>query len=195
MLLKELAGYKSLASDRSIKEVIEELVAKGKIKVNTGLMAATIEPKDKPYVYRVWTRDRGYDIFLEYLEENPNNPHLVKVLSKVREIDVNFKDSNIKKINVVKLEKLSPLNNKEYDLLEKFFDQMHYTRSYSGDRPTILTKKFEQTVNSLASERLGNDANHDLFANNIMKRGETLVIFDPFVDANPHNTFVSTAGL
>lgn len=193
MLLNELMGYRS--SGKTIKAILQELIANGKIEVNSGLMAVTIAPKDKPYVYRIWTQDRGYELFLEYLEENPDNPHLVKVLSPVRELTINYLGTKKVDVKVVKLEKLTPLSPEERRFMEEYLQTMRRVWSFSGKKPTYITKKFEQTVNAIMGEDVGNAAFEDLHEGNVMKRGKTMVIIDPFADANHGHTFVTHSGV
>lgn len=167
-------------SEESYFDVIDAFVSKHKLEVDGGGHADIYMPLGKPYVWRAWTKDLGYESFLKYIERNSSNPHLPKVLSRVREEPIKHKGvpHNVT-LKFVKLERLTPLRDGELHSLlraiqgsnQEFIEQ----RVPAVWRNVISRhKSFFATVRDLI-ERGADDIGHG----NVMMRGEVPVIIDP----------------
>jgi len=191
MLLKELARYRS--STKTIYEIITTLVKQGKIDFAKGSVSIVIAPRGKPYVYRIWHEDSGYDSFLSFVKKHPSNKHLVKLLSRVKKVNINFPRSRIKYVNVVKLEKLEPLDSAKAAGINRFFDSLEKVGYYvddlkgSGWLPDSFLQIVEELINS---HPLPSGVLHDLHEGNVMMRGKDLVITDPFLGDTRGDTIV-----
>lgn len=106
MLLTELKVLPDKL-DISFSQAVKEFVEKHGLKAFHGGQA-TVIAKDN-HVWRAWFRDLGYEKFLEYVLANSNNPHLPKVLSKVRSQTISVKSMKDLNLKFVKLEKLSEI--------------------------------------------------------------------------------------
>ena len=113
MLLSELHGYHKY-EDMTGRELAVYLQSHN-IKVKHGAFGIVLIPSDKNYVYRFWTKDSGYEEFLEYIKDHKSD-HFPKILSKVKEIPIVFKrssDTQDKKFKMIKTEKLDPFKGTE----------------------------------------------------------------------------------
>jgi hypothetical protein len=172
MILSEIRVLKK--SDLRYSEAIDLFVKKHGLDWDGGAHAEVYIPPGKNYIWRSWTRDPGYESFLKYVQANSSNPHLPKLLSRVREEPLEFK--GIPKgvtLKFVKIEKLSALNHG--DPLERLL-------VHGFDELTVFTKKdfppeykrFYDTCEDLI-ERGADDIDN----RNVMMRGDVPVITDP----------------
>lgn len=113
MKLFELFGYHKF-KDLTLDEIIEQLYAdnRNKFRQGSGAFAITIIPEDKPFIYKVWYEDAGYEKFIKVIQELQGNPFVPKMIGKPRKLPVFFKrpkeiDGYLK---IVKLEKLNDLD-------------------------------------------------------------------------------------
>ena len=194
-LLKELLGIKKYSTD-TISNFLNQGIESGSIKVRSGSFAFVVIPKDANYVYKVWTVDPGWEEYLAYIQDHPGDPHLLRVMSRTRNIPFTFKrPSNFDvDMKIVKLEKLRELSEDESDSvidLRNALDRMIVSKLNSTDIPGILKTSgtdldlsfIRTTVDVLQK---CNGFKSDLHGENVMKRADgTLVITDPYFE--PHN--------
>lgn len=149
---------------------------------------AQVFVRNKPWVWRVWLNDPGFERFIEYVKEHPNNPHLPKVMSRVRTETASFKrmpkDMTVK---YVKLEKLGELGESYLDtLLDELmklkqpssFEDLEAQAKGLGDEAVAFVQEHKKFFETFVELRKAGA--NDLYCQNVMTRGETFVIMDPF---------------
>jgi hypothetical protein len=208
MKLNELHGYKQYQT-KTLAEIINTFIKKYGIKISNGAFAFVVIPKDKNYVYKIWTKDDGYEAFLKYLE-TAKSDHLPKV-GKIRLLPFFFKrdeaiSGDLKIVRIEKLDHLTgDLKNQMNDGLSSFNHIIEIISDYTGidsliskiesstvskiikNKVTCLSwisknKKLAEDLLKLAkfiSEEYPGKVLTD-FVGNIMLRGSTPVIIDPF---------------
>lgn len=116
MKLSEILLFRGGGEDKKYENELANFVShyaktNRKVSASDGMNATVFDIKpSNNYVWRIWQKDPGYERFLEFVQNNPNE-HFPKILSKVRVEKVKFakpvQDTTVK---FVKLEKLKPLN-------------------------------------------------------------------------------------
>ena len=208
MKLNELHGYKQYQT-KTLAEIISTFIKKYGIKISNGAFAFVVIPKDKNYVYKIWTKDDGYEAFLKYLETSKSE-HLPKV-GRIRTLPFFFKrdeaiSGDLKIVRIEKLDHLSGDSKKQMDSgLSSFNYVMETVADYSGidsliskieasTAPDIIKKRVKcldwiSKNKTLAEDllKLAKFINEEYpgkvltdFVENIMLRGSTPVIIDPF---------------
>jgi hypothetical protein len=202
MLLTEIKNFPE-KHDATFTDALNQFIEKHGVKKFEGGQATVIDRGS--HVWRVWFDDPGYERFLVYVEAHKGNKFLPKILSKVREEPTQFKRMpKGKTIKYVKIEKLTDpglsiltdaldtlyfasippakLPDTVEDLAEMSMTlkmQPHSDAEHEEIRDEILKHKdFFKVVLDLMKNH---DAN-DLTSGNIMLRGSTPVITDPFKD-------------
>lgn len=213
MILQELVGIKKYTGD-TITAFLNGLIRDGKIKVRSGSFAFVVIPTDADYVYKVWTHDDGWWEYLEYIGDHPNNEHLLKVKSRIKKIKFTFKrpqdfDTDL---HVVKLEKLAELetDDEAYGQVRglMLFLRKHNVHKLTKDdipqiQEWIHEKEFvkpppasfiETVLDVLQSAVISVS---DFHTGNVMLRGKTLVITDPYYlpEGGGSNIKISAADL
>lgn len=104
MIIAELLGYKQ-SKALTLDELISKLTGTG---IASGLYAYVISPRDKPYVWKLWYQDPGYETYLKICMKLQDNPFVPKIIKAPKEIRLHTKlPSGITPlIRIVKLEKL-----------------------------------------------------------------------------------------
>lgn len=120
--------------------------------VGAGKYGSVFENPSYPYVIKVFMKDTAYLKWLNFAKEHPNNPYVPKIRGKVVRLGDKFM--------AVRLEKLTGSADPMfiYDLEDK------------GDKDAIAILDFFDKHSNLL----------DLHAGNMMMRGKTPVIIDPF---------------
>jgi hypothetical protein len=93
--------------------------------IGSGAYGVVFSKPSKNYVLKVY-RDKGYDSFLQFLEKEANNPHLVKIKRKI--ISSNSEDF----LGVVALEKLKPIEETKYRWISRLTAEFGQTLSTSS---------------------------------------------------------------
>ena len=90
--------------------------------IGSGSYGVVFEKSNKNYVLKVYN-DSGYNTFLNFLEQNSDNPHLVKIKRKIISSD------NNDFLGVIALEKLKPITIPKYqwitELTLKFAEDLN----------------------------------------------------------------------
>jgi hypothetical protein len=201
-LLLELIGIKNGHIDDTFPNFILELAKKHGIEIKEGLQAHVLLIPGKNYVYRIWVHDSGYEDWLRYCETHQSK-YLPKVLSKVRTLNVTFKRlPKDLKLKVVKLERLDPIDNVNFENALAVFNQLIFRMRLSKIKTLSIDELIEEMKNvpddtyeepgphieSVVRHYEGffeyiqglvetlNDIAGD---NNVMMRGDTPVLSDP----------------
>lgn len=202
MLLTEIKNFPE-KHDATFTDALNQFIEKHGVKKFEGGQATVIDRGS--HVWRVWFDDPGYERFLEYVEAHKGNKFLPKILSKVREEPTQFKrmpkGKTIKYVKIEKLSEAGPSNLTDaVDTLysaglppAKFPDtveelaELSMTLKLPNDSDAehedikdeiLKNKDFFKVVLDLMKNH---DAN-DLTSGNVMLRGSTPVITDPFKD-------------
>ena len=127
-------------------------------------------------VLKSFIKDKGYQIFLDFIRKNPGNPHLPRVYYR----------GHWAGRNVVLMEKLEPTENLGYETKNMLGSEV---RSMGRENyqvkpwlnPVMFTEQLTETVQQLYEiYRTTPSLTLDLHDANMMMRGETIVITDPF---------------
>lgn len=130
-------------------------------------------PQDN-YVIKIFRQDRGYTRFLQYIRENRTNPYVPKLRGKIIKLPNNF--------NLVRIEKLETI---PYELWGEILfaankpDDQNRTKDIDQRYPGLLA--FIAELKEMVKYS-GKTLHFDLHRNNMMMRGDTPVIIDPFSD-------------
>lgn len=202
MLLFELTNFPE-KHDATFAETLNQFIEKHGVKAFEGGQATVITRGS--HVWRVWFDDPGYERFLKYVESHKGNKHLPKILSKVREEPTQFK--RMPKGKTIKYVKIEQLEDPGLSILTDALDTLYYASSAPSKLPDTVEElaEFSMTLKvqphsdaeheEIRDEILANkdffkvvldlmkhhNAN-DLTSGNIMLRGSTPVITDPFKD-------------
>lgn len=185
MRLSELKGYRNeplydiLQNSISVQEFIENLKANGykQYLLGEGYFSGVFARPQDNYVIKLFGDDAGYSKFLQYVLENKNNPHVPKLRGK----PVKF----LKHYNIVRIEKLSPVATPEQqDIFQLLYDYVHQFNSsaiYAEQNRQKVEKLYPQII-PLLQEMAKNKMILDFHNKNMMFRGDTPVITDPYAD-------------
>lgn len=202
MLLTELTNFPA-KHDVTFAAALQQFIDKHGAKMFEGGQATVIDRGS--HVWRAWFDDPGYERFLKYVESHKGNKYLPKILSKVREEPTQFK--NMPKGKTIKYVKLEKLKDVGLSIFTDALDTLYFANIPPTKLPDTveelaemsMTLKVQQSSDAeheeIRDEILNNkeffkivldlmknhDAN-DLTSGNIMLRGSTYVITDPFKD-------------
>jgi hypothetical protein len=188
MKVNELVGYKNKPEYQAFKNppkvepgpgenaqlqaIVDKLNELGykQYNIGSGYYAYVYARPQDNYVIKVFREDPGYATFLNYVTKNANNPYVPKLKGKIIKLP--------NKYSIVRLEKLTRI---DVDLFKKIefaafneFDKQTVAE-IEGQYPGLL-----DFVRSLIKMAHSNDVDYDLHRSNIMMRGDTPVIIDPF---------------
>ena len=202
MLLFELTNFPE-KHDETFSTALQQFIEKHGVKMFEGGQATVIERGS--HVWRVWFDDPGYERFLKYVDSHKGNKFLPKILSKVREEPTQFKRMpKGKTIKYVKIEKLSEISPSNFtDAIDTLYFAVIPPAKLPNSVPELAELSTTLKIPSdsdaehedIKEEILKNedffklvldlmkhhDAN-DLTSGNVMFRGSTPVITDPFKD-------------
>lgn len=164
---KAVADIKDVdARDVSWQFTLPELMSKfGFKQLGSGKYAAVFGHDKYPFVLKVFMKDAAYFRWMKFIQTNRANPFLPKIKGKVVKITDIF--------NATRIEKLTPYNpsaksSKEFiSEFSKWKSDNSY-KSSNSDIQTILEdfKKNKKLI--------------DIHGDNLMMRGDQLVIIDPY---------------
>lgn len=117
----------------------------GWVVIGRGSYGVVFEKKRKNYVLKVYD-DMGYNIFLDFLEKNNNNPHLVKIKRKI------IKSNNDDTLGIVAIEKLQSIEYSSYKwvglLVLQFADKLNQSSAAEQPFDTLLDSFRDDFVNT-----------------------------------------------
>lgn len=124
MRLDELQGYRKLQS-LTLMDILTKVEDNG-YKLAHGAFGIVFMPPNKNYIYRVWTGDAGYWLFLERNRAHPS-PHIVKLIGPVRSHELATVAGGKKQtLNIQKMERLTHLKGaKTRDNIQAFSDALN----------------------------------------------------------------------
>jgi hypothetical protein len=201
MLLNELTGVKSQANKTGM-EILTMLKKEYGIKMSTGLYGVVLVNPKWDYVIKFFAKDDCYLKFVKYAMSHKNK-HFPIFKKPPMEMKAFFRGLDSLKVDLdnyyaVKIEKLDPLlksvSTKEYHALRvvtepsfiEKYDECSNKETFLKDylasslKPFDLNpyRSFADAVSEVYS--IKGSCSFDLHTGNMMWRGDTLVITDPF---------------
>lgn len=197
MRISELTGVKSrseykAAADSSAMHILaKRLNSLGyeEYSIGSGYYSHVYARPDDPYVIKIYHDDPGYQHFLSFIREYPNDQHLPKVKLSVK-LPGSFR--------LIRIERLAPssvhVSSMIYDFTTLYKKIKIISREYDSDSSYIRSRlegfskliavEFPSLVGTL--KRIVDYADSynldmDIHPGNIMMRGNIPVIIDPFV--------------
>lgn len=200
--------YKIAANSRDIQHFVTTMKNQGFSRefLGSGFFAGVFTKPGTDVVYKVFEyRDRGYRKYLDYMLRNQDNPHVPKIIGRPIKFDLRQKSGGElpdsekttflnkevpqhKRMSliIVKLEKLEPVDTTQQ--FEEFDTVKRILRSLEQNSVgTSFKAKFEkykkakpELFNLLQNLNYLNNDDLDLHTDNVMFRGDTIVIIDPF---------------
>jgi hypothetical protein len=157
------------------------MVAKGMKHLGKGKYGHVFQSKSTGHVIKIFRPDSGYISFLKLIRDNKNNPHF----PKIRKI-VSFKHKNNKGLHLIKLEKLNPISQDEYEPIGSYaYSTELNPKGKSNVKFRSENPAFADALDKVVSNSTGN---LDIHRGNIMKRDNgQFVITDPY-----YSEFMST---
>lgn len=139
-----------------------------------GSFGAVYEKPGYPWVFKVFNRDPAYLYFLKYAMAHQSNPHLPKIRGLIKIDDNTY---------VVRMEKLTqiPMGSEPANSLLK---QIHMMDSYGdlSDKQVEWIKNTLPGVHQFFMSFPLSGYEYDIHYENLMMRGNTIVITDPLYD-------------
>lgn len=156
---------------RAIAKKLDDLGYK-QYSIGTGFYSQVYARPQDNFVIKIFREDKGYSTFLQYITQNSNNPYVPKLKGKIIKLPNDY--------YVIRLEKLKRMDN---DLFKK----IEWAANNDHDKPLIqeLNDKYPgllEFVRSLRQMSYDNKVMYDLHGGNMMMRGDTPVVTDPFAD-------------
>lgn len=192
MKINELTGYKNNPLYKSAQDTFDggkqrysqlvsftkSLEAKGFKKLGNGQFATVFEHPNYPWVFKVFTQDPAYLFFLKYVIRNQTNPHVPKVRGGIVPIGTDT--------YVIRMEKLSPSSNASdmaqyqiINILGRVTEQI--TKEVGPNMVKWLITEYPDIYKMIRALEL-HGYRFDMHDDNIMLRGDTVVVTDPLVD-------------
>jgi len=189
-----------------LKDAVERLAKAHGRELFSGQQAYVIPSKNGKYVYRVWSRDAGYEKWLKEALKMQDNPHVMKVLGKLRVIENVTYGGKQGDVKVLKLERLKPVTDSNFeDALElltavKFSTTLDDIKKMDAKSflelaltPENAAKFYIDEIKPGPAKFLTNNKSfvatylkllqlgyNDLTPDNIMARGDIPVFVDPY---------------
>jgi len=210
MRINELVGVKHLGK-ASVTDILDQLSNSNWKHLGSGGRAFVVS-RSTDKVVKFWIQDEAYERFLNYIAAHPSE-HFPRILSTPRTIK-NFSNSGHQypMLKYVVIERLQPLEGRQaYDveslgnLLREVFNirlsltdtdfeaklfqamQRHGEWWEENGQEVIARCLGMLRVLVELKRNLPNNTQLDLYRDNFMMRGSTMVLTDPFIDTNGPN--------
>ncbi len=126
----------------SMSENIRDMLrSKGWNYMNSGSYGSVYSHPKKNYVVKIYT-DKGYRVFLDFLESQQGNPDVVKIKRRIFKNPDEFSEYS-SYAEIVALEKLKPIpmDSLQGRVISNIWAELRNIREYKNlDRNTIITK-------------------------------------------------------
>ena len=182
MKIDELVGYKSKPEYQAIKggpllftlqKKLEELGYK-KYMLGSGIFGIVYARPEDNFVLKIYTTDRGYESFLKFIGDHKGSPFVPKLRGKPMRIN---------RYTLIRIEKLTEMPMDDYMAVNHYlFSTSLMLRKVSTNE---LNKKFPGFTEFLDELKENAQLNHmglDMHMGNIMMRGNTPVVIDPYIE-------------
>lgn len=161
-----------------METVTQQLGKLGWKPIGSGYWAKVFTHPSKPYVLKIFMDDPYYLTYLKIMQANQKNPHVPKIIGRPVKITPT--------VNAVRLEKLTPLTSDSDPIFKKYVDPRLPANLWNAvdiydSNKEFAEKNQPQWVQLLKAidPVIGKRGDIDLNVENVMKRGETLVLLDP----------------
>jgi len=175
----------------------ERLLMKQKFEIlGSGSYAEVYGRKDLPYVLKIpFNRDNPWFKFAEFAIKNKGNKHLPKIKFLEKYVDSGFFVAAVEKLTPIQnLDSMGLdhyviieiidliLRNNTYKLFSNYMNYISKNYQYRSEESKKTIKFFQPQLSSLykITITLQNHSSLDLHDGNIMMRGNTIVITDPW---------------
>lgn len=140
--------------------------------LGSGISGLAFEKSGYPWVFKIFNDDNGYLFYYNYSRQHQNNPHVPKVKGAPIKITPDT--------FLVRIEKLQEMSQAMYrsDLVDTI-TSIEWGDDLTPDKVKKL-KKYPQILQIL-NDIINSGHSLDLNLNNLMARGNTLVITDPLL--------------
>ena len=142
--------------------------------LGSGFYAKVYARPQDDFVIKIFRQDPGYSRFIKYVFDHRNNPYVPKLKGKIIKLPNNY--------SLVRVEKLKRI---DVDL----FNGILFAANNPHDKPLIqsINQQYPGLLDFIAElkdmvKNSGNTIAFDLHRSNMMMRGETPVIIDPFAE-------------
>lgn len=191
--------YQQLQDSYSMRDFLDRLVMYGfeVEKIGAGFYATVFSRPGSNDVYKLYTaKDTGYTRFLKYVMANQDNPHLPKIKGSPKQIKMPKNKNSLegKDWILVRMERLDPHTDADpyFGRIKAVIDGLEY------DTPDLLARResakganFRYIANNYPDllkvlvwivDNNTQISRPDLHDENVMQRGDTVVIIDPYSD-------------
>jgi hypothetical protein len=161
--------------DVRFKKFTEFMKQYGFVELGTGSFGAVYEKPGYPWVFKLFHRDPAYLTYLKYVMANQSNPAVPKI------------KGNVLKINddtyAIRMEKLTKLPRPIPPNVKQILQIISYTNKFSelSEENKKWLATYEPNIYKIV-KAMGSFYDLDIGINNIMMRGNQVVIVDPVVD-------------
>lgn len=206
-IINELTGYKQF-EEFTLQQYLQNLVDKHKIKIANGNFSVVLIPEDKPYVYKIWSDDKGFDTWIEYCSKNQGKYSFIpKIYGKVKTLPHLFIRGDEYKDTILKIAKIEKLNDclsmevdyhvigtteiRTTDFVYCFHNKLNKDNIDLDNGDVNLKEMFEYAPKILHSLKRTSDCSYDIKLDNFsMRNNGDVVITDPFwhMDFDPEFT-------
>lgn len=210
MRINELVGVKHLGK-ASVTDILDQLTNSNWKHLGSGGRAFVVS-RSSDKVVKFWIQDEGYERFLKYIEAHPSE-HFPRILGKPRTIK-NFSNSahQYPTLKYVVMERLQPLEGRQAydveslsnllrevsnsrlspadtDFQDKLFAVMRGHGEWWEENGQEVIARCSSMLKVLVELKwnLPEKTQLDLFRDNYMMRGTTMVLIDPFIDTHGSN--------
>jgi hypothetical protein len=97
-------------SNRDYHDFLDYLRSNGWKWIGSGSFGTVFQKQNKNYVLKVYKDDAAYDNFLNFIEENQNDPHIPKIKRRILPLSNNPS----KNYGIVAIEKLNGLKSSDW---------------------------------------------------------------------------------
>ena len=190
MRINELTGIKQSSFKRAIdaaepdeefddsnagalSDAVNQLRLQGWRVIGKGYYAYVLKAPVKDYVIKLSYGDSGYQKFLKFIRSNPGNPHV----PRIRGLGVKLSPD----VYAIRMEQLIPITRTDPVLAQYIAPGLpvEFDSIWHEDNIDFLKASHPELYQTFVSlYRM--DPDNDIDYTNVMRRGDTLVITDPF---------------
>jgi hypothetical protein len=167
-------------SNRDYEDFLDYLRSNGWGWTGSGAFGTVFKKPNKNYVLKVYKNDPAYDNFLNFIEENQNDPHIPKIKRRILPLSNN----QSKNYGIVAIEKLDSLKSSDWRwrLVSSFENTLYDNNIGNLSFDEYLNNAIEE-VRNIYKENL-EIAKQQKIKRNIRNESRKLRRLDYFVESN-----------
>jgi hypothetical protein len=183
MKIDELVGYKNKPEYQATKSTsfISDLQKKlqdlgyKKYELGSGIFGVTYARPGENFILKVYQTDRGYDSFLKFIKDHAGSPFVPKLKGKPIHLPNNF--------TIVRMERLEEMSMDAYMAINHFlYSTSPIIRKVSTTELDTHFPGFTDFLLELKADAAQKNMALDMHMGNIMMRGNTPVVIDPYIE-------------